>query len=493
MKNQNKLKIKNIKISAGRPISFLNRNKALSLNLNTGDRISVVFKNKKIVNILDLTDSFINEDEIVLSQESLLYLDAKRGDFVKLEQVSNPKSLPCIMKKMNGHHLGKKEINLIINDIVSNTLTEAEVAYFVSAVYEKGMSLEETIFLTEAIFKTGENLSWPQKNVADKHCIGGVPGNRTTPIVISICAAAGVIMPKTSSRAITSAAGTADVMETLTKVDLSLSELKKVVKKTNACLAWGGSLGLAPADDKLIRVERLLGVDPEAQLLSSIMAKKIAAGSKNILIDIPCGNGAKVSKKEAENLSEKFKKIGNHFNLKIKTILTDGSEPIGNGIGPNLEMKDVLAVLERRNSPEDLEKKSVFLAGIILEMLGKVKKGKGEEFALEILNSGSARQKFNEIINAQGKKKSLLPIGKYNKTIFSEKTGKIISINNNLINSIARILGCPVDNASGIYLYKHKNDRIFIREKICTLYAESESKLNDALSFIKSSFPFNIS
>jgi len=294
-------------------------------------------------------------------------------------------------------------------------------------------------------------------------------------------------MPKTSSRAITSAAGTADVTEVIARVDLSVKDLKKVVKKTNACLAWGGSLGLAPADDKIIRVERLLNVDPEPQLIASIISKKLSAGSTHILIDIPYGKGAKVSRPKAKDLEKKFLDIGKYFKLKIKVVLTSGSEPIGNGVGPILEMKDVLKVLNRKDSPKDLEKKSIFLSGKLLEMMNIAKRGDGEKVAIEILDSKRALKKFNQIVNAQGRKKTKLRTAKFKHDIKSKKKGKIKEINNKKINRLARILGCPITKSAGIYLHKHVNDKVEKGEKIFTIYSESKKKLAEGKIYCQNS------
>src|SRR3989338_8213309 len=369
-----KLKIKSLNLVAGRPIAFINKNDAETLNVHVGERVVISKNNKKIIAIVDIVKGMIENGQVGASQEILKNLRAKSNDAVDVGLTLIPKSIKIILKKMAGKPLTKSEIELIVKDIVTNALTEAEIAYFVSAVYEKGMTLKETIYLTEAIYKTGKSIKWHTNKIADKHSIGGIAGNRTTPIVVSICASAGIVMPKTSSRAITSASGTADAVETISKVDFNIEDLKKIVKKTNACLAWGGSLGLAPADDKLIRIERLLNVDPESQLIASILGKKLSAGSKYVLIDIPYGNNAKVTKKEAKRLKQKFIKIGKHFGLKIDAVLTPGNEPIGNGIGPVLEMRDVLRVLKRENPPMDLENKSIFLASKILGMIKKAKK-----------------------------------------------------------------------------------------------------------------------
>lgn len=300
-------------------------------------------------------------------------------------------------------------------------------------------------------------------------------------------------MPKTSSRAITSAAGTADTVESISPVSLSVSQLKKVVHKTGACLVWGGSLGLAPADDKLIRVEKLLRVDPESQLLASILAKKVSVGSTHVLIDIPFGDGAKVSKAQGEKLGQLFVSLGKKLGLKIKTVLTDGKEPIGHGIGPILEMKDVLKVLKQDNSPQDLENKSLFLAGTILELVGKAKKGQGIIKARELLHSGLAYKKFCEIIYAQGgDPKTWLQEAKFNHTMVSKHNGVIKKIDNKDINYLARITGCPLDKSAGVYLYKHIGEYIQEGEKILTLFSESKQKLKEAIKFFKKHKPIVI-
>ena len=297
-------------------------------------------------------------------------------------------------------------------------------------------------------------------------------------------------MPKTSSRAITSAAGTADTVESIAPVNLTIEELKRVVKKTGACLAWGGSLGLAPADDKLIRVEKLLRVDPESQLIASILAKKVSVGSTHVLIDIPYGNGAKVSKENGERLGKLFISLGKKLGLKVKIILTDGREPIGNGIGPVLEMKDVIKVLKQDNGPMDLENKSIFLAGNILEMVGKAKKSEGVPKAREILRSGQAYKKFAEIIIAQGgDPKTWLQEAKYNHTIVSKHAATIEKISNQDINYLARIAGCPLDKSSGVYLYKHVGERLNPGERLITIFSESKSKLREAIRFFKKQKP----
>lgn len=488
-----KLRLKELSLGAGRPVAFINENNARELNVHVGDRIEINFKGRRIIAIVDVVKKFIAKGEISLSEEIVEYLNLKNGNVVDVALTIEPKSSILIAKKLSGATLSNSDIYCIVNDIVNNALTEAEIAYFVSGVYENGMTLRETITLTEAMYRTGEVLKWHTKKIVDKHSIGGIAGNRTTPIVVPICATLGVVMPKTSSRAITSASGTADVVETLSNVDFPVSKLKEIVKKTGACLAWGGSLGLAPVDDKLIRVERLLNLDPESQLIASILAKKLAVGSKYVLIDIPYGKYAKVDRKRAVQLRKKFLQVGNHFKLKMNVVLTDGSQPIGNGIGPVLEMQDVIRVLKRENSPKDLEKKSIFLAAQILEMVGKAKKGQGEQLAREALYSGEAFKKFEEIISEQGRKLVDLKTARLKYELKSKKGGRIHFIDNKAINLLGRILGCPTDKAAGLYLYKHNGDEIKKGEPIATLYSESDKKLKEAIKFFNEANPVGVS
>lgn len=487
-----KFQVKSFKIGAGKPIIFIHKKDAKLINIHVGNRVELTKGKKRIIAVVDLVGSYFDTGEIGVSNEIVRSLEVKTGDYIEVSPVPSPKSTSLIQQKLTCRPYTKKELDTIVKDIIKNALTEAEIAYFISGVYHCGMSDEEIQNLTEVIYKNGEKLSWNSEKIVDKHSIGGVPGNRTTPIIVSICAAAGIKMPKTSSRAITSPAGTADVVETVTRVNLSIKEMKKVVDKTNACLAWGGSLGLAPADDKLIQVERLINLDPEPQLISSIFAKKLAAGSKYILLDIPYGKNAKVSLAKAKRLKSKFMKLAKHFKLKVKVILTDGSQPIGNGIGPVLEMIDIIKVLKRENGPKDLEKKALKMSGLILEMIGKSKKGQGMKKAKEILDSGKAYEKFEQIVKAQGGKIGYLRKAKIEHNITSLHSGKIKEIDNKSITHTCRLLGCPSDRASGIYIYKHRGDKVNKGEVIATIYAESKHKMHEALEFFNEFKPIKI-
>lgn len=487
------LKVKILNWSSGIPVAMLNENTANLIGVKTNGRISVktLAQNPKSVStIVDIAKSLVGKKEVAVSSELAERLSLINGQRVDIDLSSNPKSLAFIKNKMNNKRLSQKEISEIILDVTQNALSEAEIALFISAMYEKGMNMQETIYLIKAILNSGQKLKWEGKFVVDKHSIGGIPGNRTTPLVVAICAAGGLIMPKSSSRAITTAAGTADVIETIARVEFSMKELKKIVEKTGACLIWGGSLEIVPADEKIITIEKMLNIDPESQLLASIMSKKLALGAKYILIDIPYGKTAKVDKKKGEELKNKFEYLGKYFKKKLKVVLTKGDEPIGNGVGPVLEIFDILKILKRsENRAMDLEKKSIFLAGQLFEMTGKAKKGQGEKLAKEILDSGKALKKFSEIIQAQGGTVDHLKPARFKKNIITKSDGKIIEIDNKKINSLARIAGSPLDKAAGLYLYKHVGERINTGDKIMTIYSESRSRLRESIRFFHSQKP----
>ena len=478
-----KLRVRALKLNAGKPIAFLHDRDAALLGVRAGDHVEVSSNSHNVSCVVDLASGLFKKGEIALSKECMNQLESKSGALVSLKYAGTPQATKILQQRLKCKLYSRADFRSIIRDIVDGELSEAEIAYFVSGVHHCGLSMEETANLTRAMVDTGQHLSWGKKKIADKHSIGGIPGNRTTPIVVSICSAAGIIMPKTSSRAITSAAGTADVIETLAPVDFSAAKLQSIVRKVGACLAWGGALGLAPADDKLIQIEKKLNVDPEPQLLASILSKKLAVGSTHVLIDIPYGSGAKVSHEEAKKLSAKFIQLAKQLGLKIKVMLTEGSQPIGNGIGPVLEMHDILRVLRRDNPPKDLEAKSIKIAGAILEMLGKSPKGQGTRKAQNILDSKQALAQFTKIIEAQGGSVIDLKLGKFSHTLLAKHRGRVSEIHNRQVNIMARIAGSPVDKAAGLYLNVHLGTRVEKGDPLMTCYAESKVRLKDALEF----------
>ncbi len=483
------LKVKDINISTGgNLVAILNHENAKHLDLRGGSRILLKKGRKEIIVSIDISESSrgIKKGEIGLFEEVLDILKVKRKEEIKIKPTHTPASIEFIRRKLDGGKLTKKEIEIIIKDLTENDLTEVELSYFVSACYQNELSNEEIINFTNAILKNGKKIKLGKKIVVDKHCLGGIPNNRTTMLITPILAAAGLTIAKSSSRSITSAAGTADTMETLAKVSFTAEKIKKIVKKVNGCIIWGGAMELAGTDDKLIKVRYPLRLDPKGLMLASILAKKASVGSTHVLVDIPIGKTAKInSKKEALRLKKKFINIGKKLNMRIEVMISNGSQPIGDGIGPNLEAKDVLKILRRENGPKDLEKKSILIADKLFKLTGT------KASAKEILESGSAYKKMKEIIKLQGGKSSIKPseleLAKYSYNFKANKKGKIMEIDNKKITKSARIAGAPGDKEAGIYLYKHAKDKVNKNKKILTIYSNSKDKLKYAKKHLKDS------
>lgn len=481
-------KVKDMDIASGGVlVAILNIKDAQRLDLSSGDRILVQNGKKEITCILDISESekAVPEGKIGLFEEVLDNLKIKRGAIIKLKFTGKPESVVHIRDKLFGKKLNYSDIYHIIDDITNDRLTDIEKTYFVSAGFIHGWDIDEVVNMTKAMVKTGEKLKFKGLTL-DKHCIGGVPGNRTTMVVIPIIAAAGFIIPKTSSRAITSPAGTADTMECLAKVELPKSKIKQIITKTKSCIVHGGSMNLAPADDKIIEVEHPLSIDAEGQLLASVMAKKYSVSANHVLIDIPMGKQVKVKNKtQAKHIKKMFKAIGKKLGMNVKVIVTDGSQPIGNGIGPLLEAEDVMAVLKNDIlAPPDLRKKAIEMAGMLLKMTGKYKGKKGIQKAKELLDSGKALAKMNQIIKEQGKQKKP-KLGEFKYVVKAIKSGKIKEIDNKIIAKIARIAGAPTDKGSGLYLNRKVDEKVKKKEVLYTVFAENKFKLDLAVEFLK--------
>lgn len=394
-------------------------------------------------------------------------------------------SFRYVRAKLFGHPLESEQFHAIVQDVAKRRYSDVQLSAFLTACVGERLDLDEVVSLTHAMVAAGERIFWGQKAVFDKHCVGGLPGNRTTPIVVAIVTACGVMMPKTSSRAITSPAGTADTMATMTSVDLSLPMMREVVEREGGCLVWGGGVNLSPADDVLIRVERALNIDSEAQLVASVLSKKIAAGSTHPVIDIPTGPTAKVRTREMANrLSQILRATGARLGLDVETIVTDGSQPVGRGIGPALEAHDVLAVLQcTPDAPKDLRSRAALLAGLILERSGQADVGQGVAHSLAVLNDGRAWKKFQAICQAQGGLRTP-PVAAYQHEIVADKSGRVLQIDNRRLARVAKLAGAPTAPAAGVVMHVHVGDAVQAGSTVMTLHAEAPGELNYALTYL---------
>lgn len=451
----------------------------------TQARVQVTLNGNTIIATLNTIDSeLLQSDEASLSQYAWEFLSAKEGDQVSISHPKPLNSLSYIRSKIYGNALKTKEISEIVNDVIAGQLSDIHIAMFLTAIAGNRLSIKEVIDLTSAMVKTGQQLSWPSSLVVDKHCVGGIPGNRTTLIVVPIVAAFGLMIPKTSSRAITSPAGTADTMEIFAPVNLTIKKIQQVVEQENGCIVWGGSVSLSPADDVLIQIERSMDLDSEGQLVASILSKKMATGSTHIVIDIPIGETAKVrSLAQAENIKNYLKAVAKALAIETQVLFTDGSQPVGRGIGPALEAKDVLAVLScDSDAPQDLRERALVIAGNILEFSPNVAKGSGRQLATSILDNKQALKKFEAICKAQGGLFDI-PTAPYTKTLCAKKKGKISRIDNRLLSRLAKLAGAPQSKAAGVKLLTSLNSFVEIGQPLFTVHAETQGELRYALDF----------
>ncbi len=458
--------------------------------IRTADVLKLRAGGKSFFVGVDYTHRKVEEGEIGLFREVWEGTKIKNGEPVEVSLIKRPESIIAIRKKLLGAKLSYKEIRSVVNDISDGFLGDVETTYFVASGFRGNFSDEELFYLTKAMVEAGDKLKF-KGTVVDKHSVGGLPGNRVTPILVPIVASLGFTIPKTSSRAITSPAGTADTAEVFMPVCLGTSDIKKVVGKTGGCLIWGGSLNIAPADDKIIKVSYPLGMEPYNKMIVSIMAKKAAMGIKYLVIDMPIGSRTKIrNRKAAEMIERKMQYVAEKFGMKLKIVISRAIDPAGRGIGPALEARDVLRVLQQKKErPLDLEKKSLKITAELLALTGKYGEEEAEKVARETLRSGKAWEKMQEIIKAQGGNPNInserIAMGKYKFEVKAKRSGRIAMYDNKAIAEFCRILGTPVAKTAGVYLDKVIGNTFKKGDTLFTLYAANASRLGLAKAALK--------
>lgn len=434
-----------------------------------------------------VTSDLVGNDEIGLTEIAWQRLGLKGPESLTISHPSPLSSFADVRGKIFGQRLTQSTCRQIVQDIVDGRYSDIQLTGFVTACSARILDGDETIALTSAMVETGTKLSWQESVIADKHCVGGLPGNRTTPIVVAIAAANGLIMPKTSSKAITSPAGTADTLSTITNVNLSVEEMKAVLADQHACFIWGGSVDFSPADDKLIRIQKALDLDSEGPLIASVLSKKIAAGATHLVIDIPVGPTVKVRSAEAaESLRKHFVETAEHFDIDVSILITDGMQPVGRGIGPGLEARDVLAVLRNApNAPPELRDRACLIAGALLELTHVAEDGKGTSTARDTLSSGKANACFEAICKAQGGFREP-PIAAHKRAVPAPRKGRVAQIDNRRLAKAAKLAGAPEDAAAGIDLHVYLGDVVEQGDALFTLHTQSPGELAYALDYVAS-------
>ncbi|MCD6477132.1 MAG: AMP phosphorylase [Candidatus Aenigmarchaeota archaeon] len=472
--------------TGGKPILIMNKQDAEFLGLHSSDRVLIKSKKKKIISIIDISDKLVSPGEAGANIDLCTRLNIALGHSIDVVAAGTPESVRFIKEKIQGRRLNYKKIKAIIEDVVERHLTDVELSAFITSLSIYGMSMDETESLSKAMIQTGKKIKLPGKKLVDKHGIGGCSGDTTSMVLVPTVAAAGLTIAKTSSRAITSPAGTADKMEILAPVEFKIDEIKKIIKKANACLVWGGTLDLAPADDTFVKIEYPLSIDP--LMLPSIMSKKKAMGSKYLVIDMPTGRGAKIKTVgAATSLAYDFIELGKRLGIHTACGITYGEQPIGYRIGPALEAQEALLTL-KGNGPKDLLEKVASLAGILFEMVAK-NHIDGKKHALYLIKSGKAYKKMKQIIEAQGGDPNIKPsdieVGKKHVYVRSNKSGFVLWTKNAEIAAIAREAGAPKDKGAGLIINKKNGDKVKKGDILLIIYSNNSAKLDSALKLVK--------
>lgn len=469
------------------PVVFLRSDSPVcrSEGLASHNRVLLSAGNRHVIATLyQVHDGMLAPEEAGLSETAWRLLGAPQDSLVRIHHAPPVESLSLMRRRIYGHDLDETAYQEIIGDIVAGRYSAVDISAFVTACAARPLSHAEVCGLTRAMINTGDRLRWDAAVIADKHSVGGIPGNRTTPIIVPIVTALGLVMPKTSSRAITSPAGTADTMGTIAPVDLDQEQIRTVVEREGGCIAWGGAVDLSPADDILIRIERALDLDSEGQMIASILSKKVAAGATHLVVDMPVGATAKVrDAATARSLSEGLRTVAAEFGLKLCIITGDGNQPLGRGMGPALEARDVLAVLQgKADAPADLRARALALSAALLEMTGQAPKGAGLGLATQTLESGAAWAKFQRICAAQGGMREP-PVSRHRKLLTAPHAGTLTRLDNRRLARLAKLAGAPDDAAAGIEMHARLGDELAKGDALCTVHAQAPGELSYALAY----------
>lgn len=472
--------------------AVLNEEDAEELLVRPGDRILIEGDGDQLVAIAEVSRGMVEPGQV-----GILGSSGEMPGEVKVRSAPKLRSVDHIRKKMDGSKLDREEIRGIIEDVSAGRLSKVETTAFVCSTYMRTMDYDEVQWMTEAMVETGDRIEFEEGPIVDKHSIGGVPGNKITLLIVPIVAAAGLRIPKTSSRAITGAAGTADVMEVLAPVEFGVEDIKRLTLDVGGTIAWGGGTNIAPADDRIIEVEYPLSIDPKPQLLASVLAKKAAVGADDVVIDLPVGRGTKLpSEEDAPELAMDFIQLGRRLGMRVECVTSYGGSPVGRTIGPLLEAREALKVLEGSGHPRSLLEKSCEVAGVLLEMGGVAESGGGERRARELVESGAALEKMKEIIAAQGGDPDVtadgLELPRYSWEVRSGHGGYVTELDNRGLVAICRAAGAPRDEGAGVVLHKKVGDEVNRGEKVLTVYSESEAKLEEAKELFNREKPYRL-
>ncbi len=438
-------------------------------------------------------ENLVGIEELGLNINAFEEINLPEGADVSITSAPTPSSIESVRRKIQGGILSSSEYRSIIGDIAAKKYSKSEIAALIVA-NACFMSPQEVLSLTKSLVDHRYSIKWDRDMVVDIQSVGGVCGNRTNLIVAAIVIAYGICMPKMNMRASSRSSSDIDVMETMAGVDFSEKQITKIVEDIGGGVFMSGGKLLEAAADSILRdVESILGISTLEQIISSILSSAVAGGVTHLVVDVPVGVTTKIrSMGEAMRLRKLFEYVADMLAIDIDVVITDGSEPVGAGVGPVLEARDVMQVLRLKpEAPQDLREKSLFLAGRILEMDPRLKGGQGYEKAQELLDSGRALEVMSRIIHAQGKV-TPPPLGQYTREILAPVAGIVSSINNIQINKIASQAGAPRDKGSGVDILKKAGDSVESGEALYRIHASDQAGFAFACGLAEGNSGFDI-
>ncbi len=475
------------------PTVLMNSDDCLKLGVGVNDRVRITSTGSVVTTVV-ITDSIVPKGEVMMSPLEMSRCSVRDGEEVDVEYSPMPESIRSVRKKINGHELDREEIDSIISDIMEGNLSEKEIIAFVCAFNVRNATTREIADLARSMSATGKRVDLGKGPLYDFHSLGGIPGNKITPIVVSIVASEGLRIPKLSSRAISSACGTSDYVETFCDVEFGTEALKRIVEEANGLFACGND-EYAPVGSRIIEAERPMGIDPRPMMIASIMSKKISLGITHLLIDIPMGKDTKVKDiSTAREFASDFIKAGKELGIHVECAVTDACQPLGRCIGPILEARECISALEGNTADDAVIQKACGMAGAILEMSGMPD---GYERACDSLSSGRAHETFVRIVKAQEgrsdiRSSDLMPAKAF-KEIHAKRDGYIQYIDNECMVAIAKGAGAPFDAGAGVELLHKVGDRVSEGDALFRIYADNQTKLERSVSTARSRRPMLVS
>ena len=466
-------------------IVMLNAEQASDYWIKDDDKISLIRKWEEFVVDVVLSDKYVQANEIWVTNDFLEEYPIMEWDTVLVSFVkNNPLSMQAIRKKLLWKKITDEEIDAIIEDIKDNKIPDLVLAYYVATSFFYKSDVHELSYTTKATAYSWDMYRFPWI-VAGKYCIGWVPGNETTLIVIPILASLWITAPKSFSKAITSPAATGECVNVLMDIEFDKQEVIRITDKVWACLVWNEKLNLAPVNDRIIKVSSPVGIEPYARMISSIMAKNYAMWINHCLIDIPMWPTAKVATtRDAKRVAKRFKEVWEYLWIKMDVQVTDWRQPIGRWIWACLQAREALRILQQyKDRSKDLEDKGIFLASKLLLLCWAADNiENAQKLAIAQLKNWEARKKLQEIIKAQNWNPNIksedIELGKHSYDVVATKNCVIKNVDMKLLNTMVRWLGAPKEYKAWIYLNKKVLDKVRKWEVIYTMYSPSENTIN---------------